>query len=206
MLQMIYLEEKKVSDSSSFTEMEKLQYQKIMFDKQIIDSPDRGNIYDFFFDPAKYNKNKYFNCLIEKRFDCHQLAIRERKESIFKELSQNKTQKLNCIKELLQILNITTSTAIVSFNQDFLLSKYEQLMSKRKDWFDIFALRDQKENNKGTKMRHITDIINPILAKWSGSVLMTDGRSQKRVNGKRVDVSTYKINPPLDLDIIGLFQ
>lgn len=204
--QAIYLEEKQINDRSNFTELEKNQYQKIMFDKQITDCSDRGEIYNFFFDPTQYNKNKYFNCLIEKRYDCHKLAIKERDENVFKELSQKKTQKLRCIHELLTILNITKSTAGITFTQEFLLSKYDQIMSRRKDWFSVFALRDQQKTIKGANMRQITNVINPILEKWSGSTLVMDGKLRKRVNGKITNVSNYKIFPPLGIDILGLFQ
>ena len=203
-----YLEQKVVNDRGSFTELEKIQYQKIMFDKQINDSADRGDLYDYFFDPVKYNKNKYFNCLIEKRYDLVKLANKERDESVFKEISQKKTQKLRCIQELLQILNITKSTAVVSFPQDFILSKYDSIMSKRSDWFLAFGLRDQKEDSKKkpTKIREVTGVINTVLGKWSGSELKMGERQRKQVNGKRVDVSKYTIIPPLNLDIIGMFQ
>ena len=155
---------------------------------------------------SNHNKNKYFNLLNEKRYDYNQILTREQEECGFVELSGKLTRRVICIKEILNILNIHTTTTIKTFTQEFLISKYDEVINNRKKWFDTFSLRDRMKELKGIQVRHITDTINPIFEKWCGSVLKSDGKTSKMINGKKVNITNYKIEPPLNINIIQEFK
>lgn len=200
------LEMKVQKERNNLTEFERLQWQKIMFDRQITDVEKRGEIFDHFFNPELHNKGKFFNCLYEKRYTLTEMSNRERSEQIYKEVTGKKTLKLKVIREIIEILGIKSSTSISqTFNAEFLMSKYDVIMSKRAEWLEVFSFEDQS-NAKATKLRQLVDVLNMILKKWSGSKIKISKRRQKRVNGERVDISEYSIFPPLDIDICGSFN
>ena len=116
---------------------------------------------------------------------------------------------MKCINEFCSILNIEHSTVNATFTQDFLASKYDDIMNKRKEWFDIFNIRDRKGDKKkdiDSKIREIWVTVSPILGEWNGSILAKGERKQKRVKGKRIDVSEYFLAPPNCVDFIGMFR
>ena len=199
------LESKQQRERHLFTEYQKLQWQKIMFDRQVTERENRGDIYNHFFDPEKRNKNKYFNCLYEKRYSLVDMSNKERTEQVYKELSDKKALRLQSIREIVGILGVKSSTSVSqTFDESFLLSKYDNIMDKKAKWLDVFNLRDQGKGN-ASKIRQITYLFNMILEKWSGSCFKKGKRVQKRVNGKRVDITKYEIIPPLTIDICGIF-
>jgi len=199
------LESKQQRERHLFTEYQKLQWQKILFDRQVKEGELRGSIYNFYFDPQFNHKNKYFNCLYEKRYSLVDMTNKERTEQGYKELSGKKALRLQCIKELTHILGIKSSTPLnQKFDKSFLLSKYDDIMDKRAKWLKVFDLRD-RSSAKTTKIRQITDTLHMVLEKWSGSWLRKGKRVQKRVNGERVDISTYDLDPPISIDVVGMF-
>ena len=120
-------------------------------------------------------------------------------------MTSKKTMRLKTIREVIDVLGVASSTsASQTFDSEFLLSKYDMVMSKKAEWLEAFGLRD-RSNGKATELRQMVVVINAILEKWSGSKLKVGKRRRERVNGKRVDISKYTIFPPIDVDICGSF-
>jgi hypothetical protein len=162
------LEVKQRQERHLFTEYQKLQWQKILFDKQVINTTDKGLVFNYYFDPVNHSKNKYFNCLYEKRYSIVDMTNKEREEQIYKELSDKKTLRLHGIKDIIGILGVKSSTAnCQTFDEAFLLGKYDTLMNKKKELLDVFNLRDRGGEKKATKIRQVVYLLNMVLDKWS---------------------------------------
>ena len=200
------LEVKNKIDRENLTDYERLQWNKIMFDRQIMDVEHRGDIFDHFFNPENHSKNKFYNCLYEKRYTLTDMSKKERSEQIYKEMTSKKTMRLKTIREVIDVLGIVSSTSVSqTFDSEFLLSKYDIVMSKKAEWLEAFGLRDRC-NGKATELRQLIYVMNAILEKWSGSKIKLSKRRHKRINGERVYISDYTIFPPIPIDICGSFS
>jgi hypothetical protein len=207
-IDVMYLEQKAQKEFHLFTDTEKNKWCKYKFDQQITENAERAKLYDYFFDPANYKRGNYFQLLFEKRYSYENSANKEKDEVVYAQFSNQKTLRLKCVRDLLGILGVNSSTDKNKVFLDYELeSKYEQIMEKKEEWKQVFKLRDRVDDDKKiSKNREITDLVSAVLSKWSGSTLKAGKKTTRKVDGIRRQVKRYNIHPPLDIDVIGMFE
>lgn len=181
-------------------------YQRVKFDEQIKESKHIADIYNMFFDPENFNRQKYYNILSEVKHTVRQLSRSERYDRIYKELTDKKALRLHTIKHIKDILGFTSTTDnTFRIDRETLESKYDVIIQHRAEWNNIFDIREKKFKGKDAKIKRINAVLSPILSKWCGASLKMIQRKRKRVNKKRVDCSIYGIESPLNLNITEYF-
>jgi hypothetical protein len=205
----LLLKEKQKNELSDY---EKNQLQKIKFDKHFDQYSKRSHIYNYFFDPNNFKRNHYFNILFEKRYSLASLSNKEKNDIIFTELSKQKTLKLQVIRSLINMLNVSSTTdGTKSFYAKDLIVLYDKLKLNRTTWFKIFNLRDRSnvklKNKLANKIAFVSVTLNSILESWSGSKFVRHKiRKNIVIDGIRKKIATYTLLPPLNIDVISCFN
>ncbi len=205
----IILEEKVNNNRQILTDEERNKWQKYQFDKQVEDHKDKALMYDHFFNPSLFKRSNYFNLLYEKRYALDKLSEKDKKDRIFSEMSSERALKLKSIREILGILGVKSTTDIQVFNDYDIVEKYDQVIGKREEWFKIFGLRDQQSKLTSlTKFKQIYNTINVILNEWVGNEvsIVQNKRSKRKINNKWVNFASYRLLPPINLDIVNMFR
>ena len=199
--------EKHNCNKEDMTDYEWTLYQRVKFDEQIIESEKTADIYNLFFDPKNFNRNKYYNLINEVRHNERQLSRSERYERVYKEMTDRKALRLYTINKIKSRLGITSTTDNkFRIDRQTLENKYDVIMQNRLNWNDVFCIKQKKFAEKVSKIKRITAVISPILTKWCGTQLKMIKRKRKRVNKIRVDCSIYGLETPLDINITQHFR
>ena len=202
------IEEKKKKETHNLTIEDLNKLQKYKYDSNTEEFKEKADVYNFYFNPNNYARNKYFNILFERRYNSIGLNDKEKREQIYKEMSEQKAQKLNVLKNITQLLKVSSSTDKGQNLLDIDLkchSKY--ILEKRKEWFELFKVKEREDKEgkkKPTEMLMTINTIRQILKEWSGSTIKTSYRTTRRINGKKIPVTVYKIFPPVDVDVVDL--
>lgn len=191
------------------TLFEKCAHQKSMFDRYFFSTMERKlreMTYNYFFNPNAKRKSEYFNHLdeIQSPQDVDQKDIQK---TVYACMTSKKGQRLKKIKELLTLLGLKTSTDHMTLIEESkMLENYDTLTSQKKELYSLFGvhLKEKDGERKITKTQEIINMLNCIFSRWTGGNLLMHKRKRKRVNGKRVSFSLYKMDTPLDIDTVSM--
>ena len=202
------IQDKNIREKHNITSDELNKLQKYKYDCSCEEFKEKGELYNFYFNPNNYAKSKYFNILFEKRYGTICLHNKEKREQIYKEMSEKKAQRLFIIRHIIDILKLSSTTDKGQKIIDIDLKVHsKEILEKRKEWFELFKLREQDDKEgkkKPTEIMMTINTIRQIFKEWSGSTIKSSHKSSKIINGNRITTRVYKVFPPLDVDITDM--
>lgn len=200
------IERKRRKGGEKLSEDEIMQRKKYIFDKQIIPESEtevKSDIWDIY--TVKGQGKKFNNLRTEKGLmtatnleEALSFLLEKRDKGKYLEMSGDTLQKAKLIIEMLQELNLKSTCDYEKVIEREMMEKYMEKMNLD-EVKTVFKCR--KTNGKKDTFRGRMGMMNKMLDAWCMSQFKIGKRERKRVKGKRVEKTTYKLVNRLDTDI-----
>lgn len=184
------------------TDMDNAKLEKFFFQQSIenISLDDEAVCWRLYNDCGK---SKFRNISYEKGIRSNTLNLGDVISTTLPILAEKMSLKLEIIQDLTSWLGVTNTqdinTKINSETINKLVPLFKENLTKIYDAFEIKRSKGKEELNSTQIIR----ITNQVLDKWGFSSLERGERKQKRVDGKRVEVSEFKLQNKEGLDLYG---
>ena len=108
----------------------------------------------------------------------------------------NKKQKLDAVRDIMALLNLSASYAIgEALTEAVLEQSAEKVLAMRRDLQETFRLRFREgSGSKKSKKCRALEIVNQVLERWGFTHIRLGSRKKKTIDGKRCNTdSTYNL-------------
>ena len=108
----------------------------------------------------------------------------------------NKKQKLDAVRDIMALLNLSASYAIgEALTEAVLEQSAEKVLAMRRDLQETFRLRFREDSaSKKSKKCRALEVVNQVLGRWGFTQIRLGSRKKKTIEGKRCNTdSTYNL-------------
>jgi hypothetical protein len=150
-------------------------------------------------------KHIFNNLNMEKNYTVGEVHNREITRASFPEICSTKASKLEIIRWFNSLLNITHSTQPKQFSKEELLSKYNEIMSRKDEIYTTFNF-DNRAKGGNSQFKQIIYLINRVYGSWSCVKLLKSIYERKMVKGVSKNKVYYVLAFRLEKNYVDLFH
>jgi hypothetical protein len=177
------------------TELENAKLEKFFFQQSIENMAieDENICWGLYID---YGKNKFRNISYEKGIRGNTISLGDIINTTLPILAEKLSLRLEVIQNLTSWFNVENSHDIKTTIEDKKIKLLIPIFKENiKTIYDAFDLREDRREDKNKELdtTNIIRITNQVLNKWGFSKIKRSERIQKRIEGKVVSSSTFKI-------------
>ena len=185
-------------DSKSLTDIERASMKKFQFLGQInIEGLSCQAIKKLWNGYCEHSK-KFHHISIEKNINHNVCNIMEFRKHVYNVFQSNTVIKYNAVMKMIHILGIDNTQVYGEHISRDSINQVCELFNTDEDYIKLFGIK-KIENEKDKSVQNTLRRMNQILNYWGFSQVKSAERKQKKINGKKLDVSDFILTSTIDV-------